>query len=350
MLALRRAEHFFLRLGVERAELEDIISRKSDFIRPLVLWDPDKPSKPRAVISCRGRLRKLQNRLLKEILAPKLRPTKYSYGGVKGRDAKRNALRHVRNYYLYKTDISDFFPSISHHRVYRLFTERLTCCPDVSHFSTELCTFNGHLALGLPTSPILSDQFLWKVDERIAKWCANERLRYTRFVDDIVISGKRRIRPTVKALITKVLQQSGFRVHKNKSFAQTIGVDAVVTGAQLGVGFVCVDERVCLRIASHIDDVDGLTKGIRPTTGVYFDKQQLLGKARYVRYIDPVAGSHLVSRIESLDWNQVEANAEQLDAISVRKELLSPGVNPAWFDRLCALKPAKEESVTPTLL
>ena len=46
-----------------------------------------------------------------------------------------------------------------------------------------------HLALGLMTSPILADCLMMRVDQRIGGMCRKNKLVYTRFVDDITISG-----------------------------------------------------------------------------------------------------------------------------------------------------------------
>ena len=45
------------------------------------------------------------------------------------------------------------------------------------------------LALGLITSPILADQMMDCVDDRIGGACRKAGLVYTRYVDDLTISG-----------------------------------------------------------------------------------------------------------------------------------------------------------------
>ncbi|MFO7906784.1 MAG: hypothetical protein ACQESR_12800 [Planctomycetota bacterium] len=141
MLHLRQVKHLARQtnMSVERLDktLDDI---DSDYEK-LILLNPHKPDKPRNVVSVKGAVRKFQSRLYRRVLLPRLVPSSHSHGGVRGRHIKSNALAHRRSAFVFKTDISDFYPSVHHSRVYRLFTEKFACSPDVARICTRLCTY-----------------------------------------------------------------------------------------------------------------------------------------------------------------------------------------------------------------
>src|SRR5205823_9973041 len=52
----------------------------------------------------------------------------------------------------------------------------------------QLCTYNGRLPQGAPTSPILSNMICFKMDREILALARAHRCTYTRYADDITIS------------------------------------------------------------------------------------------------------------------------------------------------------------------
>ena len=56
---------------------------------------------------------------------------------------------------------------------------------------TSLCRFEERLSQGAPTSPVLSNIALNNIDVRISKFAAQHNVTYTRYADDIVLSGAR---------------------------------------------------------------------------------------------------------------------------------------------------------------
>jgi hypothetical protein len=65
---------------------------------------------------------------------------------------------------------------------------------DLSKKIGRLLTRRGVLPQGAPTSPILSNALLFDFDEQMSLACARLGLNYTRYADDIVISGENRPR------------------------------------------------------------------------------------------------------------------------------------------------------------
>src|SRR5690242_14716559 len=121
MLFLRQSKHLADRLGATIDQLEHITANASDYCEELLLVDPARPEKRRPVLNVLGDLRLLQTRLYRRVLLPSLQPSDCSHGGVRGRHIKSNASAHIGGTFGFTTDISNFYPSISHNRVERLF-------------------------------------------------------------------------------------------------------------------------------------------------------------------------------------------------------------------------------------
>ena len=70
----------------------------------------------------------MQAKLLRQVLLPKLPVSEFSHGGVRGRHIKTNVEKHMESRFVFTADVSDFYPTISHNRVYR-FSRRILAVP-----------------------------------------------------------------------------------------------------------------------------------------------------------------------------------------------------------------------------
>src|SRR5262249_20589174 len=151
------------------------------------------------------------------LLLPKLHPTKCSHGGVRRRSPLTNARAHLGNTFAFVADISGFFPAISISRVYEMFC-RHACRAEVARMLTRLCTFDYHLAIGLVTSPIIANEIFRPIDERIEHACRRMNLVYTRFMDDITISGKFELSDSgIHASVRNIIERHGFKLADEKT-------------------------------------------------------------------------------------------------------------------------------------
>jgi RNA-directed DNA polymerase len=112
----------------------------------------------------------------------------YAKAFVRRRSTRENARFHRRQPQVLKLDISDFFPSLSSAKVRTLFRS-LGYSKQVSYFLTRLCTYQGGLPQGAPTSPMISNHLLAEFDEEVWSYCSNHSMRYTRYADDMTFSG-----------------------------------------------------------------------------------------------------------------------------------------------------------------
>jgi RNA-directed DNA polymerase len=120
-------------------------------------------------------------------------------GYVKGCNILQNAAYHQQNRVIMKLDFVDFFPSLmvrdwdvllaSHRppiieRSDSSFYKQLLFWGQGS--STARC-----LSIGAPTSPALSNIMLFQLDRKLFQAAARTNVIYTRYADDITVSGRR---------------------------------------------------------------------------------------------------------------------------------------------------------------
>jgi hypothetical protein len=105
-----------------------------------------------------------------------------------GRSIVTNAQNHVGKAFVGNSDIENFFGTISRKSV-KADLERQGFTSGEADLISKLCTKNGYLPQGAPTSPALSNSFLFGFDQRINEVCKRKDLRYSRYADDITISG-----------------------------------------------------------------------------------------------------------------------------------------------------------------
>lgn len=115
----------------------------------------------------------------------------------KGLSAFNAVEKHRSGRYFFQTDIRSFFESIDSALVRKIILngERFTPVSDVhEHVDRilELVCVNDSLPIGFPASAPLSNCVLLDFDNEIEKICGDINLVYSRYADDIIISGKER--------------------------------------------------------------------------------------------------------------------------------------------------------------
>ena len=125
-----------------------------------------------------------------------------------------NAKVHVKNRSLLKVDMKDFFPSIDINKVVNVFRS-MGYSNHVSFYLASICCVNGHLPQGAPTSPALSNIIARHMDNRILGLCKKMNYCYTRYADDIAISGDR-IDSSFVDYVKKIIVECGFEVNESK--------------------------------------------------------------------------------------------------------------------------------------
>ncbi len=102
---------------------------------------------------------------------------------------------HIGNNYFFLTDIISFYSNIKPNDVRKIIERDKNSIPisDIESYVELIVrntTYNGSVPVGFSTSPQLSNAFLFDFDRVTKSFCSSNSLIYTRYADDIIISGK----------------------------------------------------------------------------------------------------------------------------------------------------------------
>ena len=146
-----------------------------------------------------------------------------------------NVKLHLGKDEIIKTDIVNFFGSIKQEKVITTF-ERIGYPANISQVLAELCCLDGHLPQGAPTSPALSNIISFEMDKKLTSLSYRYGLSYTRYADDITLSGYRINPEVVLADIKKAVNEEGFCLKRKKT--RYIGKNRrkLITGISISSG------------------------------------------------------------------------------------------------------------------
>lgn len=146
---------------------------------------------PRELAEPRMRLKVLQYKVL-TFLMERMTPLKPAvHGFVRHRSILSNAQAHAsrKNHFILNLDLEDFFPSITFFRVRGVLTSRpFNFSHQVATVIAHMCTLDGKLPQGAPTSPFLSNLVCRTMDRDLTELARRNRATYTRYADDITFS------------------------------------------------------------------------------------------------------------------------------------------------------------------
>lgn len=197
---------------------------------------PKRSGGQRTISAPHGSLLLLQQKLA-EILQDYYEPRHSTQGYVRGRSIVTNVRQHVGRRWILNVDLVDFFPTITYARIYGIFKAKpFDLSDDVAHVLTKLCTHNGALPIGAPTSPVLSNLICRRMDMDLQALASRTGCWYTRYADDITISSDRSTFPRILATTTAtgdvaacgslsaLIELHGFEININKTRLQGRGI------------------------------------------------------------------------------------------------------------------------------
>ncbi len=177
-------------------------------------------------------------------------------GFVRGRSIVSHGREHTHQAWVVTTDIVKFFPSVTRAQVAQVAEELPFSSKDQGRLVT-LVSRDGHLPQGAPTSPQLGNLVLRDLDDQIARHAASIGWSYSRYADDIALSGDgdpRAVLCEVRALVAN----HGFETSQKKSRIMGRHQRQTVTGLVVNEGVkIARAERRRLRAMRHRLETQG---------------------------------------------------------------------------------------------
>jgi RNA-directed DNA polymerase len=221
-------------------------------------WVPRRHGRPR-LLEIPGPLLKHAQRKILDGLLHRIPTHPAAHGFRPGRSAITNAAPHCGRTVVIRFDLADFFPSVPIGRVYALF--RTLGYPElVARLLAGLCTtrlpadvwkarpnpaLDGtdhstwqrlsarHLPQGAPTSPAIANLVAYRLDCRLTGLAAALDATYTRYADDLTISGGPELARGARRLahlVAVIAGEEGFTLHHRKTRVERRGGRQTVTG------------------------------------------------------------------------------------------------------------------------
>jgi RNA-directed DNA polymerase len=302
------------RLGIPRAELEELASTLDDHYEERQITDGKKN---RLLLVPTPALKRIQKRIERRLLRDlPVDPAAFCH---RGRGIVAAARLHVRHPYLLRLDFADFFPNTSIDAVRDAFLGS-GLSSGLSRLLSELVCFRGQLPQGAPTSVAVSNLVMRSLDKRIGSLCRSQGLTYTRYVDDLAISGGRRvtwIEPIVRRIIGEAwtLNEKKRELFTPDQRHTYLGI-ILNSHPNLDAEYVRTLARSIRRIAERYPSVP------LPL------QRRLIGRISYVRAVHRAKGDRLaelyVQRIGSLSLPAPERRRARKTA-AVATESSAPG-------------------------
>ena len=287
-------------------------------------WRKKRTEGSRLIESPKQLLKQVQVKILREILD--LAPTHAAaHGFVGGRSIVTNAAPHVGQAIVVKFDLSNFYVTVGFSRVVAIFRSLgysreaaiwlglLTTSaapPDLPADRSTLYSLSmywrRHLPQGAPTSPALANLSAMNLDRRLSGLARSFGAAFTRYADDLTISGPRtlsRSLPTLIRLTQQIIRRERFRSNVAKRQVLRAHQRQVVAG-------VVINTKPNVR--RHDFDLLKaiLTNCVRlgPSTqnrdGVGDFAAHLRGRIAHVIQLNGDRGQKLMTLFEMIDWRK----------------------------------------------
>lgn len=305
-----------IRIGT-RTELSKMLRAQASFIKSVVANPasfysefsiPKANGESRPIRPPRRQLRDLQRRLLLEMYR-RVRVRSCLHGGICGRSAVTHARAHVGRWMVATLDIRKFFPSTTPELVAPVLAA-LGFMDEAAADILALVMLDGQLPQGAPTSSLLANLAFAPGDTLFIELCRLRNLRYSRYVDDIAISGADDF-AELCGPFKHLINMAGYAVADEKIHFMGRHQKQVVTGLVVNdklrptrqyLSQLKSDIRACLdNGASLIAASEGLT--VRQL------KNQLTGKVAHVRHVDREIGRRLRGMLCGVDWRSTVIGA-----------------------------------------
>lgn len=258
-LGLRTLQDFAATLGFDEKKLIYYADQANSSKMYSSFCVPKKSGGARQIKAPVRGLKAIQ-RALNQVLQHVYEPDRAAHGFVAERSIVTNASVHTGQQLILNIDLLDFFPTITAACVYEL----LISAPyhiesTIATTITRLCTTDGRLPQGAPTSPVLSNMVCAEMDVALSQVAITHKCRYTRYADDITFSTAQPSFPD--------------DLVSHSDHPRSVMIGAKLNGLLSDYGFAINQRKMRLRTRMERQDVTGLTVNITPNVTRTFIRQ-----------------------------------------------------------------------------
>lgn len=281
-------------LDIGRMDLFDIVNNCDNMYKKIEI--PKKSFGTRVINAPELCLKHIQ-RIIHTKILDNISISKYASAYHKKAKLVENASPHVGKRFLLKLDLIDFFGSIQFKEIYSCVFNTKYFPKQIGVMLTKLCCVNDVLPQGTPTSPAISNIVMKNFDDNFGAWCEARGFSYTRYCDDITISGNKPLYPAY-CKAKRWLENMGFEINPHKTRFITNASRQTVTGITVNEKLsVSADYKRKLRqeiyyalkfgigdAVLHKNITKYIDRGKADVSGYY---SYLVGKVSFVLSIEP---------------------------------------------------------------
>lgn len=219
-------------LSVDENALRLILAYQSNYYKKFLLGK--RSGGYRTISAPQEPLISIQRTIHRRILAPvNIHPAATGFRHKKS--VADNARPHLGKDYMLKVDIIDFFGSIKRDTIRKTF-QKIGYPLNIAEVLTFLCCLRGQLPQGAPTSPALSNIVAYEMDQQLYALATENNLTYTRYADDITLSGNSLAKDEILPAIQRIVGQARFRIKHKKTRYMTPNRRKIITGISVSSG------------------------------------------------------------------------------------------------------------------
>lgn len=197
-----------------------------------------------------------------------------------------------------------FFPSIREDSVIRLFN-RMGYSYSAAKALARICCYCGALPQGAPSSPRLANLICREMDEEIAGLADENSAVYTRYADDITISGNQ-LPDSILPKLEKILHKSDFYLNTEKTHFYRPEDIKRITGLVVHGDRIRVPKyfKRELKKEIHFCLKYGVQIHLENTRAIHYVhyREYMYGKAYYVKMVEPEEGEKLLCLLDQIKW------------------------------------------------
>lgn len=238
-----------------------------------------------------SKLKTVQRKILDDIIA-KVQPLDCVYGLNKEKGVRDNAMLHSKNWNkeVLCLDLADFFGAVHYKNIKNIYKD-LGFNEENSAVLTKLSTLDQSLPQGSPLSSHLSSLSVLRMDNEILKYVKPRGLIYSRYVDDITISGKAVTQKNINE-IKEIISRHEMATNNQKEKLYKSNEQKEITGVRLIKNNITITDQ-------YENNLIGMSNNIS-----YLMDRTFWGKFSFYKYLNKKMADSFIEKLLSKFGNK----------------------------------------------